>query len=382
MNIRNLLLLMTGLLFHPVSGQIQHTHKLELGLGSEWNAFLSPSRLIIDDDVLSGTENWDSGTFQKFVLNNTFSKEGKLHRLKLKVNGNLGIYQTMRNADRYAFRISTSYRLKYASKKYLEFAPEFYRKRREGFNADNAVLATPFSYRLIRVPVGLDFYLGKKSWLKTELGYLHKKYDQPSGERLMYKAPYLEVLYSKKWKTDAWERKLLVESETQIRDYETISARVVASHLGDELLFRIGSREWLYQFNRLLFDFTKSRNDFNIGLGLYHTARIDQNDRSTFHEIGPGAHIDTKGKTLGFKSSIRYTTRNYKNLAPGSGNNRSLKYQYLMMNFEFNLPINETGRIYWRGSFVNRTSNNPNMESLTFRDYFNGYVELGLRWNY
>jgi len=303
---RTLSLAFVCLLFFAGYGQIKHSHRLTIGLGNEWNAFLSPYTLIVDEEFRSGTENWDNGTFQAISLNNTFKIEGERHKLKLKINGSLGLYQTEQNSNRYTFRIGTSYRLKYASKKYLEFAPELFRKRREGINTDNAVLATPFSYLLVRVPIGLDFYLGNKSWLKTEAGYLYKNYDKVNGEKLFYQAPYFEASYSKKWESDAGIKKLSLQSETQLRTYETLSIVIQEfdeedeeEEIEEEILFNEGSRNWTYQFTPLQLDFDKKNDGRKMVLGLYHISRIDQNSRSTYQEIGPGIRFDKWGKKGG-----------------------------------------------------------------------------------
>lgn len=373
-------------LFILTYGQVSHSHKLDLGLGNEWNAFLKPSTLLDEEgETLFKSELWDNGTFQSASLRNSFKIEGDKYRLKFKLNGSLGIYQTQQNSNRYTYRVGASYRLKYAKKKYLELSPELYRKKREGINTDNAVLTTPFSYTLVKIPLGFDFYLRNKAWLKTQVGYLHKDYDKERGEMLYYQAPYADVVISKKWESGNVTSKLSLKSTTQIRDYRTRS--IVFNHDEedeefDETEFRDGSRDWRYQFTNIQLDITKNEGRSNVILGLYHTSRIDANRRSTFHEIGPGVQYEVSSAKAGLKTNLRYTVRNYERLAPGAGNDTPLQYKYLRANIELHHRLGTASDFYVKGNVVNRSSNNPNLDTLSFREYFNGFVELGLRWSW
>lgn len=364
-------------------GQITHTHKIALGSGNEWNAFLSPGTLVEDEEISSREELWDNGTYQSLSFKNSLKIEGEKYRLKFKVNGSLGIYQTEQNSNRFTYRLGASYRLKYAPKKYFEFAPELFRKRREGINADNAVLTTPFSYTLFQAPVGLDFYLGNKAWLKTKTGYLYKNYDKTHGEELYYQAPFFEASISKKWDSKNAVKKISFSSATQFRKYQTLSlinAPEDEEEPEEENIYREGSRNWTYQFSNLVLDISGKESNQKLGIGLYHISRIDANKRSTYHELGPGIQYQTKSAKAGVKASLRFTIRSYERLAPGSDNDTPLQYQYLRGNIELNHALGKRSQIYCRGNIVNRKSNNPNLESLNFREYFNGYAEMGIRW--
>ena len=377
---KRLLTITITLLAFAAKGQVTHNHTLKIGVGNEWNAFLSPSSLLEDDELFTQSQLWDNGTYQFISLKNGFKVEGDKFRLKLKANGSLGVYQTAQNSNRYTYRMGVSYRLKYMSKKYLELAPEVFRKRREGVNADNAVLTTPFSYTLIKAPLGLDFYLGNKAWLKTQLGYLYKNYDKSGGEKLYYQAPYFEALISKKWETESITKKLTLTSTTQARQYHVLSR--IEDEEDEESILREGSRDWTYQFTSLILDFSKNESNRKLGLGLYHTSRFDNNNRSTFHEVGPGIQYQAGNSKVGFKSNIKYLVRSYEKLSPGAGNDTPLQYGYLRGSLELEYTLTKKSQLYGKGNFVNRTSNNPDQELRSFREYFNGYVEMGIKMNW
>ena len=361
-------------------GQVSHSHKLRIGLGNEWNAFLSPSRLEVDDELLTKSELWDNGTYQTLALKNSLKTEGEKHRLKLKMSGSLGLYQTNQDANRYTYRLGVSYRLKYASRKYFEVAPEIFRKKRDGVNADNAVLTTPFSYTLVKAPVGFDFYLGNKAWLKTQIGYLYKNYDKSDGEKLFYKAPYFDTSISKKWVSESSTVKISLNSITQRRHY-TVITRIADEDEEDDPILREGFRNWLYQFTNLILDISSNDDLQKIGIGIHHTSRIDLTRNSTFHEAGPGITYQVKSKKIALRSGIRYLIRNYTKLSPGAGNDVPLKYKYLRANVELDYELTTNALLYWRANAVNRTSNNPDLEAGNFREYFNGLIEMGVKMN-
>ena len=375
---RSIAIIIAYFFVHCLVAQVTSSHKLKLGIGHEWNAFLSPSTQLENEELLSRSELWDNGTFQALSVHNTFKQEARNHRFKLKADGSLGIFQTEQNSNRYTFRLGASYRVKYAPRKYFEFAPELFRKKREGLNVDNAVLATPFSYLTIRMPIGLDFYLGNKAWIKAQTGYLYKEYDKPAGEKLFYHAPYFETTLSKKWDTGSLTKKLSLKSLTQFRAYETLS---LLEDEEDEPRYRAGSRDWTYQFTTLLFDISKGKNN-SLAIGFYHTSRLDQNQRSTYHELGPGLKSQNSVNKWHFSTGLRYSVRRYVRLAPGADNDTPLRYQYVRATGEIIYAFTQQRMMFLKGNLVHRTSNNPNTESLAFRGYTNGLLEMGLKWKW
>ncbi|MEL7001454.1 MAG: hypothetical protein AAFN93_01835, partial [Bacteroidota bacterium] len=110
-----------------------------------------------------------------------------------------------------------------------------------------------------------------------------------------------------------------------------------------------------------------------------HTSRIDANRNSTFHEIGPGIDYQISSNKVVFKSSLKYTFRNYQRLSPGQGNDTPLRYRYLRGSLGLDYSLTKKTQLFGRANVVNRTSNNPNLNSFRFREYFNAYLELGVK---
>ncbi|MDW3190992.1 MAG: hypothetical protein R8G66_01470 [Cytophagales bacterium] len=393
---KSLTLILALLISTPIIAQINHSHshQVALGGGQEWNAFLRPSTFSQDGEFLNKEELWDHGTFQSLSFNNSFRWEKDQHRFKLKLNGSLGIFQTEENANRHSYTIGGSYRVKYAPKKYFEFSPEYLRKKREGINGDQAILATPFSFQQFRAPVSFDFYLGEGAWVKTEVGYLIKSYDRPDEQVLRYQAPFLGVALSKKWTIGEHTTKLTLHSVSQRRNYtdiDRITEQIDPEDEEDDFLeedeefeeedeFRESERNWSYYFNNLTYSLKTADKKVRAEIGIYSTLRKDARNVSDYLEIGPGINATLKTGKWELSPSVRYSIRKYSRLAPGNGNNLLLQYKYLRVRFKSNYRLTNNVSFFGRYILTNRDSNNPTRDSNAFREYFYAQGELGVRW--
>ena len=88
-----------------------------------------------------------------------------------------------------------------------------------------------------------DYYLGKRAWLKTQVGYLFKDYDRVEGEDLYYRSPFVTAAISKKWLGSEATKKLTVTANGQWRKYTDIEA--ITSNAEDPE-FVSEERNWNY----------------------------------------------------------------------------------------------------------------------------------------
>ncbi len=396
---KSLALIMALFILAPVIAQVSHSksHQISIGGGHEWNPFLMPNTLLTDGELQDKEELWDNGTFQALSFNNSFRWEKDKHKFKLKINGSLGIFQTEQNANRHTYTLGASYRVKYAPKKYFEFAPEYFRKKREGINGDQALLATPFSFQQFRAPLSFDFYLGDGAWIKSEIGYLIKSYDRPSEELLRYQAPFLGLSLSKKWTVGDYTTKLTLRSLSQRRKYTDIDriAPIEDPEFDEEddffeedeafegvEEFRENERNWSYFFNDLTYSLKTANKSLRAEIGLYSTLRVDAQRISDYLEIGPGINASWQTGKLEVSPSLRYSVRRYSRLAPGEGNNLLLQYNYIRTRFNANYRLGNNLTLFASYVLTTRTSNNPNLDGITFREYFYAQGQLGIRWKW
>ena len=369
-----IILILTLVITSPVIAQWQFNHKAGIAGGYEWNVFLNPQILQLDGDLLERNDLWDNATYQSIFLNNSFKKEFENGRLKFDVNMSGGLYQTTMKANRYAYKVGTSYRTKYASKKYFEIAPVFSRVKRDGLNESDAILRTPFSYTQLLIPIHFDFYLGDKAWLKTESGYLNKRYDRQPGEELFYHAPFTNVSLSKKWEGNGLIKKLTFRSGIQLRRYTDIN-----NNSEDESDEEDNSRSWNYFRNSLEYDLSASDKSFGLTLGLYHVKRMDLEETNSYAELSPGIRFDRRFNGFTLSGGLKYSIRNYPELSTGENNDENqLQYQYLRGNIMAEFKLGETSNFFVKGNLINRKSSNTNINTTGFRGYYNSFLETGI----
>lgn len=354
--------------------QTTSNHSVGAGLGHEWNVFLNPSYLESEEEELDRFDLWDNGTFQSLSSRNSWKIEKGEHRLKLVANGSLGIYQTQNDANRFEYYLKASYRTKYSSKKYFEFAPEYQRLKREGVNIADAVLRTPFSFGRLYLPLHFDFYMGNKMWVKTQVGYLYKHYDRMMEEEaLVYKSPFATVSFSKKW-VGSSVQKLTFNSGLQLRTYEELE-------FDSDGELEEKTRNWNFLRNSV--EFSNKKESRSITFGLYEISRLDQSQTNTYHEASPGVKWSSEFGKIGIDASLRYSYRYYPGLTPGEDNDDlQLVYQYIRTNVKMTYEVTSKIQGYTKLNVVDRLSNNPDPAARGFRGYFNSLVETGLTYKF
>ncbi|MGD1959997.1 MAG: hypothetical protein ACFB2Y_14155 [Fulvivirga sp.] len=360
---------------HLTYAQWERKSKLGFSGGYESNVFLNPPSLVVDGITMGRDQLLESGTFQRVYLNNTFVLDTLNHRLKIKANVGASIYQTEIKANRHTYDIGVSYRKKVGRKKYFEIAPEYNRRQRDGVNETDAVIRTPFSFRQVLIPFHFDYYLGKRAWLKTQVGYLFKDYDRVEGEDLYYRSPFVTAAISKKWLGSEATKKLTVTANGQWRKYTDIEA--ITSNAEDPE-FVSEERNWNYIRLNTEFEVIDSENKYRLLFGLYHLRRVDVDGPNGYTQFSPRIQFKYKLKKLTLESEFKYSLRNYLELSPGAENETLLKYNYIRAGLGGSYDLKRNMYVFLKGRIVNRESNSPNLSAIGFRDYFTGFAEVGM----
>lgn len=371
------------LLLNPIAlvAQISSSGHVSGQLGYETNVFLNPAILEQDEEVLERADLWDNGTFQGLSLHHTLKARYGDHKLKLITNGSIARYQTELDANRYTYDLGFSYRSKFAPKKYIEFSPLLNRVNREGINLANAVIRTPFSFTMLTVPLHLDFYLGQKTWLKTEGGYRYKRYDRSNGESLHYTAPFLNMQLSKKWVSDRSTRKLTLRTAYMWRTYQELELRG-ASDAQEGTLVE-DQRNWNFYQHMLEYQINLLQDRFELTAGLYHLSRVDVEETNTYHQLSPGARVRYSKKSNTLTASVKYSWRHYPTLTPGRGNTETLlAYRYLRVGLRYERKVKKSMHWFATANLTNRSSNVTDLSLLGFREYLMYQVQTGIRLNW
>jgi len=347
--------------------------------GYEYNIYKTPYTLDSDDDFLIGSDLITSGFFEGISFRGQFQNKFENGRLKLNFRGSANNFHTEENANLYDFGLSASYRVKYASRKYFEFAPEFYRKQRAGIDLSDDILRTTLSYTQLMLPLSFDFYLKDKVWLKTDIGYRFKAYDENDrGEKVSYHALFSGASLSKKWENTTAIRKVIFSPGVEHRIYTDLEAEDREDEDSDLIE---DERYWTYFSVDLEYDLNSKNNKLSYTIGLYSTLRNDVENRFSYKEFGPGAQLNfpLKKATLTLGGSYRY--RSFNTVMVNESTDQ-LIYQYLRANARLTVPLSKNSFWYAEGNVIRRISNNTSIERTAFRSYNYALVETGLSFRF
>ncbi|OEK06564.1 hypothetical protein BFP71_02515 [Roseivirga misakiensis] len=360
--------------------------------GYEHNIFLSPGTLLRDGDQLTRQDLLTSGFYEGVSFKGDFENKFKEGRWKFGFATSIANFHTNPDADRFTLSLKSSYRKRYAKGKYFEIAPEFSRRSQQGINESDGVLRTTFSYTKFYLPLHLDYYLGNKTWFKTETAYTFKAYDQNDlGEKVSYHSAKTGLNFSKKWDKNEAINKLTFSGGIEYRYYTDLELEDeddedieeedeeddFVARPNNPIAFIAEERQWFFYTMGLDYNVKNDRTNFDYTLGLYFVGRGDSEKRFGYRELSPALSMRYSKKKLSVTASLKYGMRKFSTLTVGD-NDQLLTYNYLRGSVRFNVALPKNKAWYIKGNLVNRTANNNNINSLAFRGYLNNSIETGI----
>lgn len=347
--------------------------------GYEYNIFKTPYSLDEEDDFLIGNDLIRSGFYEGLVFNGQFQNKFENGRFKVNFRSSANNYHTEENTNLYDFGLSSSYRVKYAKRKYFELSPAFYRRQRAGQDLSDDILRTTLSYTQFILPLSFDFYLKDKTWLKTDLGYRLKSYDENDmGEKVSYHAFFAGISFSKKWQNDQKIRKLILSPGIEYRAYTDLEAQ---NEEGEESDLIEDDRDWTYTTANVEYNVKLAERPLSYTIGLYSTFRHDVENKFGYKEFGPGVRLNLplNKASMSIGGSFRHRTFNTLKVNESAD---VLIYQYLRANARLTVPIGKNSTWYVEGNVIRRLSNNSNQTSTAFRSYNYALVSTGLTFRF
>ncbi len=360
--------------------QWQYNGSLDVANGFERNIFRNPETLIVPGDTLGRPDLWQNGMYQTLQSDNSIKRELKKGMLRLTANGGVGVYHTDVPANRYHYHLGASYRIRYSDGRFAEIAPSFDRVKRQGIDITDIELRTPFSYHKAALPVHLDFYKGRRVWIRTEGGVVGKLYDRELNERLQYVAPYLLGEVSKKWIAAHGAVKASLHSRAEWRRIDERTASINGST--GEFAYTDRLRHWHFYTIGIDVKYKSHNEKWRMEAGLHRMVRIERDQLLTYHHTAMNANVHYRLKKTGFGLASVYGVRNYPTLAPGRNNTTPLRYIYTRLALTTWYELNKQLSIHASYLLNNRDANNPTETMIGFRGYENMLLEAGLKMNF
>ena len=343
----------------------------EINQGFEWNIFKNPDLVQSRQGLLDREQLWQNSIYNAFIIQTDYLKKTEQGRIKLSADLNLDRFHQQPTAHKNNYRVLASYRTKYASRRYIEFAPELNRQQQDGFDPNDLLFSGRLSYHQLDTPVHLDFYLGKKSWLKFESSYRYKVFDRFENNQAYYHMLSVEGEYKKKW-----ESKTLI---SQISIYGVLKNRHQTSQTFET--FQVPASERVRIFRAIEtgteISFKTINDRFDISFPFEFSWLSDAPTQNlNYRQLKAGVEL---GITLGkvqLDQKISGFLRDFDQFTVP--NNEMLSYRFFRSSTSLEIPLYRNLLIHSKFVFMQRESN-QRLSSDAYRGYLNSYIESGIR---
>jgi len=370
---KKLMISIIALLSLPVTTMAQWDIETGVNQGYEWNIFKNPDRVVDNTDTLRRNQLWQNSTYNELTADIDYDKEWENSRFRLRTDLSTNLYHQATEAHEFYYSLYTSFRSKYADRKYIELSPEYSRKQQDGVEPTDPVFSSRLSYHQIRVPLEIDFYLGNLAWLRFETRYRHRSYDQRNRKKTSYNAYYFEALFKQSIDDRGrFDHEFEIENRTRYRDQKTTDFDDQDSAIEDDF------RQFTKIETEVLYRLQNRKGIFEVEFPVVGTLFYDHpSGNLDYKEIEFGTEIDIDlGKTE-ISAGIERTLRSFKNFDVGDSGN-TLFYTYWTGKAEVKYAITQNIKLHAKARYITRTSTRERLTTAFYREYTNSYIQSGI----
>lgn len=343
--------------------------------GFETNINRSPSSLEIDDELITKEDLHLNSFYQDVKLRFKFQKEWKYHSFSFLTTPEIRYYLSESDNNQKIFygRLGHKYMLSRYTKWENSFSYKL--KDRGGKDLDQNELNVPFGYNNYKITTGLRYRIFKNNRSFTQLIYGKKQFDRSETRRVQYNFYGLKTDF----KNVKWVNHLLRSYGATLsyikRDYSILNFEEDNSDM----------RIWNY-FDANLYYKIQLDNNWTFNSELAFQRRNDTNNNAfSYNQIKPELKITYEDARFLLSIGSSYAYRKFDKLTTSTFNGNTMNkliYQYLRLKLKSQYNINNKLSLIIDGYFINRNSNNKNINSTTFRSYINNYIGIGLSYNF
>lgn len=357
----------------PGVSMAQWEFKTGVNQGYEWNIFKNPERVVENSDTLNRNRLWQNSSYNELSADIDYDKEWENSRFRLRTDLSTNLYYQATEAHEFSYSLYTSFRSRYANRKYIELSPKYSRKQQDGVEPTDPVFSSRLSYHQIRVPLEVDFYLGSLAWLRFETRYRHRSYDQRNRKKTSYNAYYSEALFKQSVDDRGrFDHEFEIENRTRYRDQKTTDFNDQGSVEEDrfrqftkietEVLYRLQNREGIFDI------------EFPVVGTLFYDHPSSNLD---YREIEFGTEIGVDLGRAEFSAGLERTLRRFKNFDVGDSGN-TLFYAYWTGEAEVEYAITQNINLHAKARYITRTSTRERLTTAFYREYTNSYIQSGV----
>lgn len=360
----------------PVTVSAQWDIKTGINQGYEWNIFQNPNRVVENSDTLRRNRLWKNSSFNELSAEIDYEFGWQNSRLRLESDVSTNLYHQAAEAHEFSYELGGSYRSNFADGKYIELSPEFSSKQQDGVEATDPVFSSRLSYRQLRIPLEIDFYLGNLAWLRFETMYRNRKYDRRNDKQTSYDAYYFEALFKQSIDDKGrFDHEFEIENRTQYRDQITTDFDTPETAPEEAL------RQFTKIETQILYRLQSRENRFEVEFPVTGTLFYDHpSSVLDYKEIEFGTDVDLKLGRAEFSAGIERTLRSFSNFEVGSSG-ETLFYGYWTGDADVEFDLGSNIFLNVKARFIARSSTRERLTSAFYREYTNSYIQSGIRVN-
>lgn len=357
--------------YSAVMGQL--TFETGVNQGYEWNIFKNPDVLVENSDTLRKNQLWQSSSYNELLLDTEYYRDWGDSRLLTTLDLSTNLYHQESQAHEFNYSLYSSFRSRYASRKYIMLNPRFSRKRQDGIEREDPVFSSRLSYYQLRAPLHLDFYLGNLAWIRTELRYRYRIYDKFDSKQTSYGAYYAEGHF-KKSVDNKGRFNHEFESTNSIRyrdqgtsDFDEQGNKIESSprqftKIESEVLYRLQNRKGLFEM------------EFPVSGTLFYDHPSGNLD---YREIELGVEAELNLGRAEIDAGIERTIRDFKNFSVDR-NAETLFYTYWTADAAVEYALTQKINLMAKVRYITRTSTRDRLTTAFYREYTNSYIQTGI----
>jgi len=373
---KKLIIGLIALIALPITVSAQWDIETGINQGYEWNIFQNPNRVVENNDTLRRNRLWKNSSFNELSAEIGYEFDWENSRLRLESDVSTNLYHQAAEAHEFSYNLGGSYRSNFADRKYIELSPEFSSKQQDGIAATDPVFSSRLSYRQLRIPLEIDFYLGNLAWLRFETMYRNRRYDRRNDKQTSYDAYYFEALFKQSIDGKGrFNHEFEIENRTQYRDQITTDFDTPETASEEDF------RQFTKIETQILYRLQSRQDRFVVEFPVTGTLFYDHpSSLLDYHEIEFGTDVDLRLGRAEVSAGIERSLRSFSNFEVGSSG-ETLFYGYWTGDADVEFDLGSNIFLNVKARFISRSSTRERLTSAFYREYTNSYIQSGIRIN-
>ena len=367
--------LIIALLFYTVTISAQFDISLGTSFGYESNINKSPNSFTENNILYKKEQLHLNSTFQDVFLDLKYAKKWKSNVLRASLSPEMRYYYSEPSSKITIINSRLKHTYFLSKKLKLESNLRYKIKDRKGADFEDIELRTPLGYNLFNLSSGIHFSLHKNNKTFTEFSYSKKNFDKSDIRKVEYNMYSLNIKYTNNLTTNNLNSTYGISLELHNRDYNI-------NYFNEN---RNNYRNWIY-INLSAFYEIPITNNWNLKPAFYYENRIDKTDNTFgYSQIKPSLSINYSNEKFSTNFRTDLYIRDFKNLQAFDSNNLNIDnleyiYSKIITTSKYHLTNNST--LLLEAYYLDRKSNNTNINTQAYRSYTNYYIGTGFTYNF